>query len=189
LQPAPKGYIAYGAKKGVVVPKKVIERIASGENIGRIAKEVRISKEAFANLRDEISNLYNKGYSGDVKGIINAMYNDAEKSGLNGMQQARGLWKEFQDFKSVKTNLSNLEKVDAFQVQKDLVSVISQPKNYKAMIDKYAPRMGVDKAQQLFNQALSVRHGKQAIKGALGLAALGYAGNKTMNVVGSLRKP
>lgn len=178
MQPAKEGFY-----KNIVPTSKQIIRQMKGENLIDISKEVRISKEAFANLRDEVSNLYSKGYSGDVKGIINSLYNDAEKSGLKGMQQARGLWKDFEDFKGVKTNLNNLEKVDTFQIQKDLTSVIKNPNNYKPMIEKYSPRMGVDKAQQLFNQALSVRHGKQVIKGAIVAGILGTGGHKVISIL------
>ena len=186
FQPARKGFY-----KDKVPTNTQLGRMLNGEKLTDIAGEVRVTREQFTDIRQQISNLYKKEGFDKVKAfkIIDSLYNDAEQSGLKGIKEARNLYKQAHEFEGIVTDLRKLEKVDSAKIFNDVQKVVKDPSEYKIMIDKYTPYMGKDKAIRLFNQAISVRHGKQVIGGATavaGITAAGAVGNKIIN---TLRRP
>jgi len=191
LIPAPKGFYA---KRGKIPTPGQLSRRFAGEQLYDIAGEVRVSRTELCMLRDKLNNLYkDRGFDRKVFDIIDTLYADAEKAGLKGVQAARRLTRDAHAFDKVQTNLGKIEKIDSAKIFTDLNSVVENPSKYQLMIDKYSPYMGIDKAHQLFRQALSIRHGKQVIGGlkmATGLTAAGtVASSIGKKIVGSIRQP
>jgi len=187
LIPAPKGFYTEGGKLPTATQ---LTRQFRGEPLNKIAGEVRVSRTELSMLRDKLNNLYKeRGFDRKVFEIVDSLYQDAEKAGIKGIHVARKLKKEAYQFDKVQSNLGKIEKIDSQKIFTDLNSVVNDSKKYQIMVDKYSPYMGIDKAQQLFRQALSVRHGKQFLKTAGVVSGLATAGNVGRSIIGSLKKP
>lgn len=158
LQPAKEGFY----KNKLPTPTQLTRQF-KGENLIDIAEEARITRTAFSNLRKEISDLYGKGdYDNKILGIIDTLYNDAEKSGLKGMQQARKLFSQYKEVAKVSKDLAKIEKIDATKLHTDLLSISKEPKKYQSLVDKYTKFLGKEETEKLFKEALDVKSGETA---------------------------
>jgi hypothetical protein len=182
LRPAAKGFYATGER--VPTPTH-LKRMFKGEKLEDIAREVRVSREQFSDIRQQIDNLYRARVinKGDVLDIVDSLYNSAEKSGLTGMQKARELYHQARQFEDVATNLSKIEKLDPVKIHSELQSVVEDPTKYQGMVDKYTPYLGKAKAKQIFDEALSVRRGGKIIKRTVGAGLLGAAGKFGLGIL------
>ena len=163
LRATPKG--EFYAKDGILPTPTQLGRHLKSENLTDIAGEVRITRKELSSLRDQLNNLYkDRSFDREVFDIVDSLYADAEKSGLEGIQNARKLFKEARQFEKVSTNLSKIEKLDSVKVHSDLHSVVNDPTKYQGMVDKYSKYVGKDVAKKIFDEALSVRRGGKILK-------------------------
>lgn len=176
FRPAPKGYYS---PKGSIPTKSVLSRHMKGENLLDIAGEVRITRKEMSSIRDDLNNLYReRAFDTDVFDIIDTLYDDAEKAGLTGINKARDLFKQSHQFRDVAKDALKLEKFTPKQLQSDITSLISDPRKYRQMVQKYADILGQKESEKIFNDALAVRSG-EIVKRRLGkglLIGLGAAG-------------
>jgi hypothetical protein len=108
LQPAAEGFY----KKKVPTATQ-LGRQFKGENLTDIATEARISKKEFSALRDEINSLYRENPADrDIRAVIESLYDDAEKSGLVGMKDAKKLQSEAFDLEDLVSKWSKKKTID-----------------------------------------------------------------------------
>ncbi len=190
FRPAPKGFFegmpgGISEKEAVLKGKKLltktqVKRVVSGEKVEDIAKEVRISRKQFVNIRQQIDNLYKAKVmnKGDVLDIVGSLYDDGEKAGLTGIQKARELYHQARQFEDVATNLTKIDKLNPTTIHSKLQTVANDPTKYQQLVDEYTPYLGKETAQKLFKEALSVRRGKKIIRRSVvgGLTASGLYG-------------
>ena len=183
LQPAKEGFYA----KKLPTPTQ-LGRQFKGEPLTKISEEVRISRPAWSKLRQELRALSKEGYPDEISQAIETLYDDAEKAGLKGVQEARRLTYEAKTFSKTATDALKIEKIDAIKIHNDLLAVVNEPKKHQLMIDKYTPYLGKEKAKQIFDEALKVRSGEMGKRFLKRGAMLGAGALATKVAYNILRK-
>jgi hypothetical protein len=187
LVPAPKGFYSGVGKENIPSTAQLL-RLFRGEKLTDIAGEVRLTRQEFSALRSRLQNLHNDPTLNPDKvyDLVDTLYSDGEKAGLKGLQEARRLTKEAYQFKKIAPDIRKMDKITPEKIYTAINQVIQDPGKYKIMIERFSPYMGKTKAEELFKQALSVRHGRQVIrlgKTGIGLTAAGAIGKKALDVL------